>query len=97
MKNNYYNPLSKFHFVQIIYQPSNSNFCGITLCQLEHSTSHFLVRSPKDGELLGLEWGMILQVPYILVYKPTPVFKSPKVGFRYYPLYKLTPFWKFLN
>ena len=22
----------------------------------------FLVRGPKDGELLGLEWGMILQV-----------------------------------
>ena len=24
--------------------------------------TRFLVRSPKDGELLGLEWGMILQV-----------------------------------
>ena len=25
-----------------------------------HCTWSFLVRSPKDGELLGLEWGMIL-------------------------------------
>ena len=28
--------------------------------------SVFLVRSPKDGELLGLEWGMILQVSNII-------------------------------
>ena len=26
----------------------------------------FLVRSPKDGELLGLEWGMIGQVSNII-------------------------------
>ena len=26
----------------------------------------FLVRSPKDGELLGLEWGMIPQVSNII-------------------------------
>ena len=26
----------------------------------------FLVRSPMDGELLGLEWGMILQVSDII-------------------------------
>ena len=26
----------------------------------------FLVRSPKDGELLGLEWGMKLQVSNII-------------------------------
>ena len=26
----------------------------------------FLVRSPKDGELLALEWGMTLQVSNII-------------------------------
>ena len=29
-------------------------------------TFPFLVRSPKDGELLGLEWGMIRQVSNII-------------------------------
>ena len=32
----------------------------------EPQRSAFLVRSPKDGELLGLEWGMILQVSNII-------------------------------
>ena len=30
-------------------------------------TFPFLVRSPKDGELLGLEWGIILQVSNIIM------------------------------
>ena len=28
--------------------------------------SHFLVRSPKDGELLGLKWDMVPQVSEII-------------------------------
>ena len=36
-------------------------------CALPYNFSDsFLVRSPKDGELLGLEWGMIMQVSNIM-------------------------------
>jgi len=40
--------------------------CKQTLTRRNHLNSTFLVRSPKDGELLGLEWGMILQVGSII-------------------------------
>ena len=32
-----------------------------------HCQYNFLVQSPKDRELLGLEWGVILQVSNILL------------------------------
>ena len=42
---------------------------GRTKVQIDHTLDKsvsFLVQSPKDGELLGLEWGMILQVSNII-------------------------------